>query len=97
VSGSVTAFFEATVRTATPLLFAGLGETIAEQAGVINVGLEGIVIAGAFGAVAGAAMGGVAMGFLVAAAGGAVMAAVFAVFAAILRCTDGSSGRRARP
>lgn len=85
MSGSVTAFFEATVRTATPLLFAGLGETLAEQAGVINVGLEGIVIAGAFGAVAGAAVGGVAMGFLVAAAGGAVMAAVFAVFAAVLR------------
>ena len=62
MSATAGAFLQATVRTATPLLFAGLGETLAEQSGVINVGLEGVVIAGAFGAVAGASAGGVAAG-----------------------------------
>jgi simple sugar transport system permease protein len=85
VSAPVTAFLEATVRTATPLLFAGLGETLVEQSGVINVGLEGIVIAGAFGGLVGATAGGVGAGFVAAAVGGAAMAAVFAVFATILR------------
>lgn len=81
----VTAFLGATVRTATPLLFAGLGETVTELSGVINVGLEGIIIAGAFGGLVGATAGGVGTGFLAAAAAGAVVAAVFAVFATIIR------------
>jgi general nucleoside transport system permease protein len=80
-----TEFLAATIRTATPLLFAGLGETLAEQAGVINVGLEGIIITGALGGLLGATVGGVAGGFAVAAVSGAAVAALFAVFAAYLR------------
>ena len=38
---------EATVRYATPLLLVALGEIIAERAGVINIGLEGMMILGA--------------------------------------------------
>jgi general nucleoside transport system permease protein len=37
------------VLAAVPLLFASLGETISEQAGVLNVGLEGMMLAGAYG------------------------------------------------
>lgn len=85
MTGPLTAFAAATVRTATPLLFAALGETLVEQAGVINVGLEGVVIAGAFGALVGATAGGVGAGFAVAALSGAVMAAVFGVYAALWR------------
>src|SRR3972149_6880181 len=37
----------ATLRIATPILLAGLGETFAERAGVLNLGIEGIMLMGA--------------------------------------------------
>jgi len=37
----------ATLRIATPILLAGLGETLAERAGVLNLGIEGIMLVGA--------------------------------------------------
>jgi len=43
---------EAAVRTATPLLFAAIGESVSERAGVLNIGLEGCIIAGAYAAFA---------------------------------------------
>lgn len=42
------AAFAATVRIGTPLLFAGLGETLLERSGLINIGIEGVMLAGAF-------------------------------------------------
>jgi ABC-type uncharacterized transport system permease subunit len=41
-------FFEAGVRTAAPLLLASVGETVSERAGVLNISLEGCIIAGAY-------------------------------------------------
>ncbi|MBP3735646.1 MAG: ABC transporter permease, partial [Lachnospiraceae bacterium] len=49
-----TAFLAAAVRLAVPLIYAGLGETIAEKAGVINIGMEGVMLGGAFFSFAGA-------------------------------------------
>ena len=40
-------FWAATVRIACPLLLATLGELICERAGVLNLGIEGIMTAGA--------------------------------------------------
>ena len=78
-------FLEGTVRTATPLGFAALGETITERSGVINIGLEGVIIAGAFGGFVAAGTGSIWVGFAGAALAGAVVAAAFAFFAIRLR------------
>lgn len=73
-------FLEATVRTATPLAFAALGELVAERAGVINLGLEGTIIAGCLGGAAAAVLGGTSLGFVGAALAGLGMALLFAFF-----------------
>jgi simple sugar transport system permease protein len=41
-------FWAAAVRIASPLIFATMGELICERAGVLNLGIEGIMVFGAF-------------------------------------------------
>jgi ABC-type uncharacterized transport system permease subunit len=41
-------FWAAAIRIASPLIFATMGELICERAGVLNLGIEGIMVAGAF-------------------------------------------------
>ncbi len=86
------AFLEGVIRTATPLALAALGETVTERSGVINIGLEGSIIAGALGAVIGATHTGVWGGFAAGAAVGCTTAAIFAVFAVLLRADQVISG-----
>ncbi len=79
-----TLFLEAAVRLGVPLALAAMGETITERSGVINIGLEGSIIAGALGGALGAlAFGGAGAGFGIMTGGlsGAAVAFVFAVFA----------------
>ena len=49
------AFLAAVLRVTTPILFAALGALISDRAGVINIGIEGIMLAGAFAGVVGSA------------------------------------------
>ena len=78
-------FLDATVRWATPLAFAAVGECVSERAGVINIGLEGAIICGALGATIAAGVAGVGAGFVVGALSGVLIAAIFAVFAVWMR------------
>jgi len=81
MTDAMTAFLEGTIRTATPLAFAALGETVVERSGIINIGLEGSVIAGALAGLIAAGHGGVWNGFAGAALGGMLVSAIFALFA----------------
>lgn len=83
---AVEAFLQATVRTATPLLLAALGESLVERAGLINIGLEGMMLAGAFGALLGASSGSVAAGYLAGALAALALGVIFGWFAIRLRC-----------
>jgi general nucleoside transport system permease protein len=68
------------IRLATPLIFAALGGLFSERAGVINIALEGLMLAGAFtGAVATYELGNPFLGLLCGMAAGAVLAAIYAI------------------
>jgi simple sugar transport system permease protein len=74
-------FLESAVRLGVPLALAAMGETITERSGVINIGLEGSIIAGALGgALAALAVGDAGAGVLAGAVAGLSVALVFAAF-----------------
>lgn len=63
------------VTAGVPLLLAGLGEQMSEKAGVLNVGIEGMMLFGAYtGFVAAWYSGSFSLGFLAGGAGGAAVA-----------------------
>ena len=74
-------FLAASVRVATPLLLAALGETVAERAGVINLGIEGAMLCGALASAIGASWGGAWAGVGAAMLAGALASWVFALVA----------------
>ncbi|MBZ9794856.1 putative B6 ABC transporter permease subunit 1 [Mesorhizobium sp. ES1-4] len=68
------------VTAAIPLLLAGLGEQMSEKAGVLNIGIEGMMLAGAYlGFVGAFYSGSLWLGFLTGAAGGIAVALVMAL------------------
>jgi simple sugar transport system permease protein len=78
-------FLAAAVRVATPLLLAATGETVTERAGVINLGVEGMMLAGALAATLGATAAGPWTGLAVAVLAGMLLAAAFAAVAIVAR------------
>ena len=75
----LTAFIGGIVMAAIPLLLVGLGEQISEKAGVLNLGLEGMMLAGAYGGFSGAFYTeSIWLGFLIGALCGMVIAVLMA-------------------
>ncbi len=85
--------FAATLRFATPLAFAAIGGIFSERSGVVNIGLEGMMLVGAFFAIWGAVWSGTWMvGILMAMIFGGLLALVHAFFSIHLRADQIVSG-----
>ncbi|MFL5913544.1 MAG: ABC transporter permease [Gaiellaceae bacterium] len=90
-TGNLNAVFDAaliaqTLAAATPLVFAAIGGMFSERSGVVNIGLEGMMLMGAFWGVWGADKGGSwIVGIFVGAGVGGILALVYAYFAIHLR------------
>ncbi|WBU51927.1 ABC transporter permease [Paracoccus sp. SCSIO 75233] len=81
------------LSAATPILFAALGELIVERSGVLNLGVEGMMITGALAGFAAAhATGSPAFGFAMAALGGAALSLIFGVLTQFLLTNQVASG-----
>lgn len=78
-------FLAAAVRVATPLLLAATGETVTERAGVINLGIEGMMLAGALAAALGASAAGPWTGVVAGIGAGTALAFVFAAVVVVAR------------
>jgi ABC-type uncharacterized transport system permease subunit len=80
------ALFAAMLRFATPLIFGALGGIISERSGVVNIGIEGMMLMGCYFGIYGADVGGSwVVGLLVAMVAGGVFALVHAIFSVTLR------------
>ena len=81
------------VVAATPILLAALGELIVEKAGVLNLGVEGMMIFGAItGFIATIETGSPWIGFIFSILGGASLAFIFAVVTQVFRANQVASG-----
>jgi simple sugar transport system permease protein len=93
MSDLLVALLAGTVTAATPLVFAALGELIAEKSGVLNLGVEGMMLMGAIAAFAGATTSGsLALGVVCGALAGAGMAGLFGVLALTLLANQVATG-----
>ena len=83
----------AVITASTPLLLAATGELVVERAGVLNLGVEGMMIVGAACGFAGAFLtGSILVGALCGILAGAALAAVFAVLTLGLAANQVASG-----
>ncbi len=81
------------IGAATPLLLAALGELVVERAGVLNLGVEGMMLAGAvMGFAVMATTGYGTLGIVVAAVSGALMALLFGVLTLTLLANQVATG-----
>jgi simple sugar transport system permease protein len=90
---TLVAILAATLAAGTPLVFAALGELVTEKSGVLNLGVEGMMLIGAVaGFAATATTGSVWIGMLAGMAGGALLALVFAVLTLTLQANQVAAG-----
>lgn len=77
------------IRVATPIIFASLGAVICTKAGVVNLGLEGIMLISALAGVLGSAFGGnLVWGVLAGLLAAVAVSAVFAYFHLVLKANN---------
>ncbi len=82
-----------TLLAATPLIYAALGELVVERAGVLNLGVEGMMLMGALAAFAvGASTGSLVLGYAAAMVAGALLAGVFAFLTLTLQTNQVATG-----
>jgi ABC-type uncharacterized transport system permease subunit len=87
------ALFASMLRYATPLLFAALGGVMSERSGVINIGLEGMMLMGAFWGIWGAEVtSSWVLGLLIGLFSGVLLALIHAVWAITFRADQIVSG-----
>lgn len=92
-AGFAIAIVTGTVVAATPLIYAALGELVAERAGVLNLGVEGMMLVGALAAFAvGVSTGSLALGYLAAIVASMTMALLFAVLTLSLQANQVATG-----
>lgn len=85
----ITAFLLAAFASMIPLMLAAIGESIGEQAGVLNVGLEGVLLVGGYTAFAAThASGSFWLGFLCGALAGVALQAVLMVLSVWLNANQ---------
>jgi len=78
---------------ATPILLAAIGEMVVEKAGVLNLGVEGMMITGAVvGFAIGVNTGSPALGFVAAAIGGAAVSMLFGILTQYLLSNQVATG-----
>src|SRR6266513_2437753 len=83
----------AAIAAGTPLVFAALGELVAEKSGVLNLGVEGMMLVGAIaGFATGAATGNLWLGALAGMAAGIAMSLIFALLTLNLMANQVASG-----
>ena len=86
-------YLVASLRLSVPLAFAALGGLFAERSGVLNIGLEGMLLSGAFaGAVGGFLTGNAWMGMLLAVGVGGMVGLLHAYLCVTLRVDQLVSG-----
>jgi len=81
------------ITASTPLVFAAVGEVVVEKAGVLNLGIEGMMIMGAISAFAvGVMTGSATLAILAGAFAGAAMALIFGVLTLYLMANHVATG-----
>jgi simple sugar transport system permease protein len=89
----VTSFLVSVIAASTPLLLAATGELVAEKSGVLNLGVEGMMLAGAIAGFAAAhATGSPMIGLVAALFAGIALSLVFGVLTLTLQANQTATG-----